>query len=151
MARLADTPQTILVAEDSSDDVFFVQHAIRQVCGKEVVVVKDGQQCIDYLSTCIHGPGANARPDLLILDIKMPRADGHEVLAWLREQPALKDMPVIVMSGAVQPRDRLLSLAAGAKAYFTKPTDLGEILEIVKQCGQRWGKWRESAPDNTAS
>src|SRR4051812_17939716 len=85
MATVDHTPQTILVAEDSSDDAFFVRRAVKELCGKELTVVPDGEACIRYLSLCSKNAGGQPLPDLIILDIKMPRADGHEVLAWLRQ------------------------------------------------------------------
>jgi two-component system response regulator len=139
MARPDNSPHIILVADDSSDDVFFVERAIREACNKSITVVRDGEYCIDYLSD-----KNNPRPDVIILDVKMPRADGHEVLAWLRAQPDLMHIPVVVMSGSAHPDDRARSLSAGAKAYFAKPIELSEIIHIVRQCGRDWAQWRAS-------
>jgi len=137
MAEVHTTPQTILVADDSDDDVFFIRRAIRDACGKEVVVVRDGEHCIDYLSS-----NAHPIPDLIILDIKMPRADGHEVLAWLRAQPKFKHIPVVVLSGSLHPADRTRSLSAGAKAYFPKSAELASTVQILEHCNRQWAGWR---------
>ena len=106
--------------------------------------MRDGQECIDYLSKCSEEPLAHSFPDLVFLDIKMPRADGHDVLAWLSTQPSLKGIPVVVMSGSVREENRRRSLAAGAKAYFTKPTGLEQMREIVKECRLQWLEWRDA-------
>jgi CheY-like chemotaxis protein len=79
----------------------------------------------------------------------MPRTDGHEVLAWLRTQPALMHIPVVVMSGSAQPDDRERSMSAGAKAYFSKPMDMPDLLHIVHECGRQWAQWRIPERDGT--
>src|SRR3954464_3285420 len=102
-------PRTILLADDDRDDVFFLKRAVERVEPNSTVIgVEDGQACLDYLT----GDGdykdrgtAAPLPDLIVLDLKMPRKTGHEVLRWLRQQPQFKTVPVVVLSGSVIPED----------------------------------------------
>jgi len=129
-------PRTILLADDDKDDVFFLKRAVERIDPtSKVFGVPDGQECVDYLS----GEGdysdraKSPYPDLIVLDLKMPRKSGHEVLRWLRQQPQLKAVPVVVLSGSVIPEDRNESLREGAIGYFSKPSDFEELVAIIKQ------------------
>ena len=100
--------KTVLLAEDSPDDAFMIKHACENAdIPHRLVQVADGAAAIDYLA----GNGAytnrskNPLPDLVFLDIKMPRRDGHEVLAWIRGQPAFQGLPVIMLTNSEDPKD----------------------------------------------
>ena len=97
------TKKVILLADDSTDDVVIIHSAIRRAgFDKSIIVVSDGKQAIDYL----HGKGSYAdrlefpRPELLLLDLNMPRYDGFEVLEWARRQPQWCYLPVIVLTAS---------------------------------------------------
>ena len=132
----ATATRTILLADDDKDDVFFLKRAVERADPQITVVgVEDGQACVEYLT----GEGdykdrAKAPvPDLIVLDLKMPRKSGHEVLRWLREQPHLRTVPVVVLSGSVIPEDQLDSLREGALSYYSKPSDFEQLVAIIKQ------------------
>jgi len=122
MARPQNNAYTILIADDSDDDRFFLRKAIERFPRFKIIgEVTDGQEAISYLSG--QADFADRRkyplPDLLLLDLKMPRKNGFEVLQWLRTQsfPALL---VVVLSGSSLPTDVEASLALGARGYWTK-------------------------------
>ena len=128
---------TILLAEDDANDATLVGIALRRnVAGIPLFVVNDGVEVISYLKG--EGPYADRRrfpfPDLLLLDLKMPRMDGFEVLRWLRQQPILKRMPVIVLTNSARQADAELAYEAGANSYLVKPTsseDFAKTMEVV--------------------
>ena len=114
----------ILVAEDGDDDLFFMKRALRAASIQhELRVVSDGQQAIDYLSA-ENGYEDRAKwplPNLIFLDLKMPRQDGFEVLEWMRRQPALAGIKVVVLTGSPELRDRQRAQALGVHTYLVKP------------------------------
>src|ERR1051326_1934837 len=117
---------TILFAEDDPDDVVFMRRALQKAGLRyNLVHVPNGEVAVDYL----HGDGPYRDraqypfPDLLLLDLKMPMMDGFDVLAWLREQPRAKELPVVVLSGSNQDRDIELAREMGAADYQVKPQE----------------------------
>ncbi len=122
----------ILIAEDGDDDLFFMKRALKGVdVPYELRVVTDGQQAIDYLSG--ENEYANRTlwplPDLLFLDLKMPRQNGFEVLEWIRTQPSLDRLRVVVLTGSPEARDRQRAQTLGAATYLVKPP----TKEMLKQ------------------
>jgi CheY-like chemotaxis protein len=122
----------VLLADDSEDDRFFMRRAIDHNSRLVVVgEVQDGEEAVAYLS----GRGAYANreqhpfPDVLLLDLKMPRKTGHEVLQWLQTQ-SFEDLRVIVVSGSILPDDITKSAALGADGYLKK-SYLGEEQQIM--------------------
>lgn len=125
----------ILLAEDDPNDVFFMKRALAKA---EVnfphQVVKDGQEALDYLA----GAGEyNDRvefplPSLVLLDLKMPFVNGFDVLAWIRSQPALKELPVFILTSSAEERDRQRAAELGAMAYFVKPPTREIAMEIAE-------------------
>jgi CheY-like chemotaxis protein len=114
----------LLLVEDSPDDVFFMQYALRQAgLDCPLYVVTDGQQAVDYLS----GVGQYADrasfplPTVIFLDLKLPFLSGFEVLAWMRNQPRLRHLPVIILSGSSEDRDKEKARQLGAISYQVKP------------------------------
>jgi len=131
----------ILVAEDDPTDAFFLQRAFRRA-GIPLMLhfVRDGQEAIDYLE----GKGefvdreTHALPQLLMLDLKMPRVDGFEVLAWLRKKRRLKELPVVIFSSSDEPEDARRAGELGANSYLVKPHSIEELMELVGRFKKYW-------------
>jgi CheY-like chemotaxis protein len=137
---------SFLVAEDDENDVFFLQRAFQQAKVENPLnVVRDGQEAIEYLS----GEGKFSDrtlyplPHLLILDIKMPRKTGLDVLDWLREQPELRCVPVVVLSSSAHRTDIERAYELGANAFVVKPASLERRVELAKLIGAFWVGFNE--------
>jgi CheY-like chemotaxis protein len=131
----------ILVAEDDSTDAFFLQRAFDRA-GIPVALhfVRDGQEVIDYLQ----GAGQFADrtrhplPQLVLLDLKMPRLDGFNVLEWIRQQPALKGLVTVIFSSSDEARDINRAYGLGANSYIVKPHSMEELMRLVGHFKKRW-------------
>ena len=136
-ATLAAPLKIVLLVEDSSDDVFVMKMACqRSGIPHDLRVAEDGDAAVEYLS----GAGkykdrtAHPFPDVVFLDIKMPKRDGHEVLKWIREQPGMKNLPVVMLTGSVQPSDVDRAFELGVTSYLKKvacPAEFGQAVRIV--------------------
>jgi CheY-like chemotaxis protein len=131
----------ILLAEDDPNDVLLIQRAFQRThLANPVQVVRDGEEALAYLS----GQGAFADrerhplPVLMLMDLKMPRKTGLEVLAWLRQQPGLKRLPVIVLTSSNQSPDVNRAYELGANSYLVKPAGFDSLLELVKNLDMYW-------------
>ena len=125
---------TILLVEDSADDVFFLQRALKKAqIENPLQVVVDGQQALDYLGGV--GNYSNRKefplPCLLLLDLKLPRVNGFEVLGWIRQQASLSSLPVVILTSSGEERDRKRAAELGAKAYMVKPPDPVMMRELI--------------------
>ena len=132
---------TILLVEDDDDDVFLFKRALKAAkITNSVNVVTDGRAAIEYLSSASHGadPEEYPLPFIIFLDLKMPHVDGFEVLSWIRAQPQLDSIIVVVLSGSDQPRDHQRAYALGARSYLTKPPKPEEIKQFIDSMGSRW-------------
>ena len=133
--------ETILVAEDDTDDAFFLQRAFQKAgVPTSLQFVKDGQEAIDYLD----GEGdftdraAYPTPDLLLLDLKMPRINGFQVLEWVRQQPALKRLPVIIFSSSDEGKDINHAYDLGANSYLLKPHSSEDLITVAQKLKMYW-------------
>ena len=131
----------ILYAEDDPNDVFLLQLAFKEAAiPNPLQIVTDGQQAIDYLDGV--GPYSNRLkyplPCLVLLDIKMPRVTGLEVLAWMRSQPKLHGLPVILFSASALPADCDRAIQIGANAYVVKPATIEERVEFAQAVCSFW-------------
>jgi CheY-like chemotaxis protein len=131
----------ILVAEDNATDALMVRRAFAKASVQGTLeVVDDGDKAVGYLS----GVGAfsdRARyplPVLLLLDLKLPRRSGLEVLEWLRQQPGLRRLPVVVLTSSEENADIRRAYDLGANSYLVKPVDFDALLEMVKGLGMYW-------------
>jgi len=134
----------ILAAEDDPNDLELLRHVVAET-GVEVNFqsADDGEQLVNYL----RGEGefadrdAHPVPDIVVLDLKMPRMNGFEVLQWLRQEPGLTRIPAVVLSGSGLESDIEEAYRLGANTYFTKPGQLAELRKII---GSLIDYWRRS-------
>jgi CheY-like chemotaxis protein len=131
----------ILLVEDDPDDVFFLQDAFAgNKMAEALRVVRDGDEAVAYLL----GQAAYAErqayplPSLILLDLKLPRKSGLEVLEWCRKQPGLKRIPIIVLTSSQSNSDVAQAYDLGANSYLVKPIDAAAQLELVKAVCQYW-------------
>ncbi len=140
--------RTILLAEDNENDVELTLAALRQNhIANEVVVVRDGAEAIDYLSRRNrHAERPHADPVLLLLDLKMPKVDGIEVLRHVKSDPKLKRIPVVVLTSSREEKDLVTSYDLGVNAYVVKPVAFQEFVEAVNKLGGFWAVVNEAPP-----
>jgi CheY-like chemotaxis protein len=137
----SDAEPFVLIAEDVENDVQLLQRSFSQA-GMSVTthVVDDGEKCIAYLSGT--GEYANREehplPDLLLLDLKMPKANGFDVLKWIRSQPSLSSMRVVVLTSSERIRDINLAYELGANSFLTKPLNFIDFTNTVRVMLKYW-------------
>lgn len=131
-------PIEILIAEDEETDAFFIQQAFEQAEHKNNVhVVKDGEEAMCFLRR--EGAYKNAPvPNMIFLDINMPRKDGHQTLLEIKESPDFKHIPVVIMSSSKADRDVRKSYSNFACAHIPKSTGFPEMLELVNAVDKFW-------------
>ena len=131
----------ILLAEDNPDDVLLTQRAFKKSnILNELVVVHDGQETLDYL----FGKGKykerdiSVMPEIILLDLKMPKLDGLEALKKIRANLKTKHLPVIILTTSKEEKDIVNSYCLGANSYINKPVDFDQFVEAVNQLGLYW-------------
>jgi two-component system response regulator len=131
----------ILLADDSQDDIDLTLHALRaENLANHVFVVRDGEEALDFLfCTGPHaGRSMNHPPKLVLLDLKMPKVDGMEVLKKIKGDPRTKTIPVVLMTSSREERDMVSGYELGVNSYIQKPVDFGEFRKAVKTLGLYW-------------
>jgi two-component system response regulator len=138
----------ILLAEDSQRDAELALDALAENhLANEVVHVRDGAEALDYLHRRGQFAGrSNGQPAVVLLDLKMPRVDGLEVLREMKGDPHLKLIPVVVMTSSREEGDLLRSYELGVNAYVVKPMKFQEFVEAVRQVGSFWAVINEPPP-----
>ena len=131
----------VLVAEDDENDVLILRMAFEQAgVARSLVAVRDGQEAVDYL--CATPPysdrSAHPLPALLILDLKMPRMSGFDVLAWLASRPDFKNLPAIVLSSSACDQDIARARQLGARDYLVKPHLISDWVKVVHAIDKLW-------------
>lgn len=134
---------TILLVEDDRDDVFIFSRALKTArIGNPLVVVRSGQEAVEYLSH--EGTYADSEkhplPFVIFLDLKLPYLDGFDVLTWIRQQPALRPIVVVVLTGSDETRDHQKAYALGARSYLVKPPQAEHILQFMESMKSYWGR-----------
>jgi DNA-binding response OmpR family regulator len=140
----------ILLAEDDPRDVELTLVALGEYnLANDVDVVRDGQEALDYLyhRGAFHARGGN-NPAAILLDLKMPKVDGLEVLRNIRGEETLKRVPVVMLTSSREERDIIESSEMGVNAYVVKPVDFHQFVEAVRQIGAFWAVVNEPPPDN---
>ena len=131
----------ILLVEDNQKDETLTLRALKKHCVEnEVVVAHDGAEALDYLFArgLYGGRDPAAMPMLILLDLKLPKVDGLEVLKQLRADHRTKLLPVVILTSSVEQRDLVESYSLGANSYVRKPVDFTEFADAVRQVGLYW-------------
>jgi two-component system, response regulator len=139
----------ILLVEDNPSDVGLTRRALeRSHVANELVVVEDGQDALDYLFAAGAYAGKHAAdlPALVLLDLKLPRVDGLEVLRRMRADERTRRLPVVVLTSSKEEQDVAASYDNGANSYMHKPVDFAQFAEAVRQLGLYWLVLNEPPP-----
>lgn len=138
----------IVLVDDSPRDLEMALNALQQYnIANEILTLQDGAEALDYLYR--RGRFASlpeGNPAVILLDLKMPKVDGMEVLSQMRRDPKLKMVPVVVMTSSREEQDLLSSYQLGVNAYVVKPLNFHEFVEAVKIIGAFWGVLNEPPP-----
>jgi two-component system response regulator len=130
----------ILLVEDNPDDVELTLHAFRSAnLANKVHVARDGVEALDFL----FGPEGSesihlTRPKLILLDLKLPRLDGHEVLKRIKDDIRTRSIPVVILTSSSEERDVMRTYETGVNSYIVKPVDFAQFTEAVRDIGKYW-------------
>ena len=144
---MASTP--ILLVEDNPDDEALTLRALKKNhIANHIVVAHDGVEALDYLfaTGAYVGRDPAERPALVLLDLKLPKIDGLEVLKRLRADPRTSLLPVVVLTSSREDQDLVRSYSLGANSYVRKPVDFNQFVEAVRQLGMYWLMLNEGPP-----
>jgi two-component system response regulator len=133
--------KTLLLVEDNPDDELLTLRALRrQNLANDIMVVRDGQEALDWMFA--EGDFAdrdpNELPQVILLDLKLPKVDGLQVLERIRANPVSRNVPVVVLTSSNEEQDLLRSYDLGANSYVRKPVDFEQFLEAARQLGLFW-------------
>ena len=143
------TTNVILLVEDNPDDEALTLRALQKNnIRNQVVVAHDGVEALDYLfgSGNYAGRDASQIPQVVLLDLKLPKVDGLEVLRRLRADDRTKLLPVVILTSSVEQQDRLHGYDLGANSYVQKPVDFNQFIDAVRQLGLYWLILNERPP-----
>ena len=145
--------RTILLAEDNANDVELTLAALRENhLVNPVVLARDGSEALDYLQRRNqYADRMAANPALMLLDLKMPKVDGIEVLKVVKADPQLKTIPIVVLTSSCEEQDLVRSYDLGVNAYVVKPVAFPDFVQAVKLLGGFWAVLNEPPPARVAS
>jgi two-component system, response regulator len=139
----------ILLVEDNPDDVLLTQRAFeRSSVPNEIIVAQDGQEALDFLfAEGTHaGRDSGIMPGVVLLDLKLPKVEGLEVLRRLRADPRTRRLPVVVLTSSNEESDLISTYDLGANSFVRKPVDFAAFLEAARQLGLYWLHLNEAPP-----
>jgi two-component system response regulator len=141
--------KTILLVEDSADDEELTTRALRKAnIANEIVVTRDGKEAIDYLfgEGPYQGRDLSSMPAVILLDLKLPKLSGLDVLQRVRADPRTKLIPTVVLTSSSEDEDMLKSYQSGANSYVRKPVEFGAFVNAVSQLGLYWLLLNQTVP-----
>ena len=142
-------PNTILMVDDNPDFVELARRAFDKAnIANPIVVAEDGAEALDYLfaTGAWAGRGPESTPVMVLLDLKLPRVDGLEVLRQLRADPRTKHLPVVILTTSVEERDVVRGYDLGCNSYIRKPIDFTQLADAMRQLGLYWLILNEPPP-----
>ncbi|MCC2654939.1 MAG: response regulator receiver protein [Panacagrimonas sp.] len=141
----------ILLVEDNPKDLELTLIALeKSQLANDVVITRDGVEALDYLnSTGTHANRSPGNPAVVLLDLKLPRVDGIEVLQIIRSTPELKSVPVVMLTSSREEQDLLRSYALGVNAFVVKPVEFREFVDAIADLGIFWAVLNEPPPGST--
>jgi CheY-like chemotaxis protein len=131
----------ILLVEDNPDDVELTLHALKRYkLANRIEVVRDGEEALNYLFGCgaFAGRDVSRRPRVVMLDLKLPKVDGLEVLKAMKADPRTRSIPVVMLTSSREERDVVASYALGVNSFIVKPVDFEQFVDAVRQMGYYW-------------
>lgn len=140
--RGMDEKKILLVEDNPDDEVLTLRALKRNNILNKVVVARDGVEALDYLDGC----GSDDLPEVVLLDLKLPRIDGLEVLRRIREDRKTRRIAVVILTSSNEDRDIIAGYDLGANSYIRKPVDFEQFMEAVRQLGLYWLVLNVSAP-----
>lgn len=142
--------KTILIVEDNPDDEALILLALKKKeIAENIVITHDGQEALDYLfgKGKFAGRDTDDLPAVVILDLQLPKLDGHEVLQRIRASAKTKLQPVVILTSSDETRDRLRSYDLGANSYVCKPVDFSDFDSAVESLGSYWTRINKTPKD----
>jgi two-component system, chemotaxis family, response regulator Rcp1 len=141
MTQINGRPAVILLAEDDPGDQELTRRALEE--GKirhELHIVKDGEEALDYLFRRgkYANPTTSPRPDLLLLDLNLPKIDGHQVLQRLRADQSLRRLAIVILTTSQHEEDIIHTYDLGANSYITKPMELQQFMQVIQELEAYW-------------
>ena len=130
----------ILLVEDNADDEMLALHAFKtHKIANDFHVVRDGAEALEYIfCTGAYADRSDENPRLILLDLKLPKVDGIEVLRRIRKDPRTRMVPVVVLTSSNEERDVVETYSLGVNSYIVKPVDFGQFTEVARRLGLYW-------------
>lgn len=148
---MTNTSKILLVEDDPNDVELTLSALARNRLSDEVAVVRDGEEALDYLfRRGEYASREDSNPPVVLLDLKLPKVSGMEVLEHVKSDPFLRIVPVVVLTSSREERDLMKSYDLGTNAYVVKPVDFGDFVEAVNQVGTFWTVVNQTPPDSAA-
>lgn len=142
--------RSILLVEDNPDDEALTRRALmKNNIHNDIVVAHDGAEALDWLFGTGPHAGHPVTPELVLLDLKLPKVDGLEVLRRIRADAGTRLLPVVILTSSREERDLVAGYGLGANSYIRKPVDFGQFVEAVRQLGLYWLVLNEPPPSPT--
>jgi CheY-like chemotaxis protein len=136
----------LLIEDDDSHAAITIRSLQQERCPSDVDRVSDGEEALAYLRS-----PANPRPDVILLDLNLPKVDGHRVLAWVKGDRDLRTIPVVVLTTSDAESDRLRAYREHVNSYLVKPIDFERFREMVREVFRYWSVWNRNAEAGSAS
>jgi two-component system, response regulator len=138
---MTDQRAEILLVEDNLNDVKLTMNAFKTAnLANSVHIARDGVEALEFLFGAASSPDETLqeRPKLILLDLKLPRLDGHEVLKRIKDDPRTSAIPVVILTSSAEERDVMRTYEVGANSYIVKPVDFEQFTESVRDIGKYW-------------
>ena len=138
---MTDQRAEILLVEDNPNDVKLTMNAFKTAnLANSIHVARDGVEALEFLFGVASSPDEKLpeRPKLILLDLKLPRLDGHEVLKRIKSDPRTSAIPVVILTSSAEERDVMRTYQVGANSYIVKPVDFEQFTESVRDIGKYW-------------